>query len=168
MDASTLTALHRQLTDRSIEVWLDGGWGVDALLCTQTREHDDVDLVVEHRDLEQVVTLLSTSGYRKVPRDYTRDWNFVMGDGEGNEVDLHVIVLVENGDGVYGPPENGDVYPAQALTGSGTISGRSVRCLSPEYQVHNHSGYDLRAKDYHDVSQLCRYFGLKPPPPYQV
>ena len=31
----------------NLRVWLDGGWGVDALLGEITRPHDDVDLVVE-------------------------------------------------------------------------------------------------------------------------
>jgi lincosamide nucleotidyltransferase A/C/D/E len=35
------------LTARDLKVWLDGGWGVDALLGTQTRDHEDVDLIVE-------------------------------------------------------------------------------------------------------------------------
>ena len=30
-----------------LAVWIDGGWGVDAVLGTQTRDHHDVDLVVE-------------------------------------------------------------------------------------------------------------------------
>ena len=38
------------LIDRSgVTVWLDGGWGVDALLGKQMREHDDVDLIAERR-----------------------------------------------------------------------------------------------------------------------
>jgi lincosamide nucleotidyltransferase A/C/D/E len=30
----------------AIEVWIDGGWGVDALVGRQTRPHEDLDLVV--------------------------------------------------------------------------------------------------------------------------
>ncbi len=29
-----------------ITVWMDGGWGVDALLGTQTRPHRDLDIVI--------------------------------------------------------------------------------------------------------------------------
>ena len=28
-----------------VRVWLDGGWGVDALIRHQTRDHEDLDLV---------------------------------------------------------------------------------------------------------------------------
>jgi hypothetical protein len=27
-------------------IWLDGGWGVDALVGEQTREHEDLNLIV--------------------------------------------------------------------------------------------------------------------------
>ena len=30
----------------NIEVWLDGGWGVDALLGQQTRSHNDIDIFI--------------------------------------------------------------------------------------------------------------------------
>lgn len=32
-----------------MRVWLDGGWGVDALLGRQTRPHDDMDIVIEQK-----------------------------------------------------------------------------------------------------------------------
>ena len=38
------------LAERGIDVRLDGGWGVDALLGRQTREHNDLDLFSERRD----------------------------------------------------------------------------------------------------------------------
>jgi len=34
------------LADAGVAVWLDGGWGVDALIGEQTREHKDLDLIV--------------------------------------------------------------------------------------------------------------------------
>ncbi len=39
-----------RLAVRGIEVWVDGGWGVDALLGEQTRSHDDLDLVIVRHD----------------------------------------------------------------------------------------------------------------------
>ena len=50
MDASELVRLLDVLEQNGVTVWLDGGWGVDALLGEQTREHDDVDLVVPRDD----------------------------------------------------------------------------------------------------------------------
>jgi lincosamide nucleotidyltransferase A/C/D/E len=34
------------LSKNEVVVWLDGGWGVDALLGAQTRAHDDLDVVM--------------------------------------------------------------------------------------------------------------------------
>lgn len=41
-----------------IAVWLDGGWGVHALLGEQTRPHRDLDLVISRPDY------VTTSGIR--------------------------------------------------------------------------------------------------------
>jgi lincosamide nucleotidyltransferase A/C/D/E len=37
-----------------IEVWVDGGWGIDQLLGEQTRRHEDFDLVVTSAELGRV------------------------------------------------------------------------------------------------------------------
>jgi len=34
-----------------IRVWIDGGWGVDALLAEQTRPHEDLDIVIPEGDV---------------------------------------------------------------------------------------------------------------------
>src|SRR5437667_7015850 len=66
-----------------------------------------------------------------VPRPDTRAWNFVLGDDAGHQIDFHVIMLDEHGRGVYGPSENGEYYPSEALTGKGTVNGRTVNCITP-------------------------------------
>jgi lincosamide nucleotidyltransferase A/C/D/E len=71
-----------------------------------------------------------------------------------------------NGDGIYGPPENGERYPAEALTGTGTVDGRSVPCISPEWLVAFHTGYAVDANDWADVSALCARFGIPIPDDY--
>ena len=37
--------------DAEIKVFLDGGWGVDALLGYQSRAHNDIDIFVEKNDI---------------------------------------------------------------------------------------------------------------------
>ena len=41
-----------------IDYWVDGGWGIDALLERQTREHRDLDLGVGLDDVPRIATLL--------------------------------------------------------------------------------------------------------------
>jgi lincosamide nucleotidyltransferase A/C/D/E len=42
MTAEDVIELYTGLDDVGVEVWIDGGWGVDALLGEQTRPHADL------------------------------------------------------------------------------------------------------------------------------
>jgi FMN phosphatase YigB (HAD superfamily) len=153
------------LKDGGIEVWIDGGWGVDALLSQQTRPHDDLDLVLRQSDMDRLTEVLREAGFRRV-EEGARPFNFVMADARGREVDLHGVVFDASGNGLYGPqPEDGSrrVYPAAALKGTGLINGASVRCLTAEYQVANHAAYDPGEADIHDVHTLHQAFGIALP-----
>jgi lincosamide nucleotidyltransferase A/C/D/E len=158
--------LYDALEDLGVEIWVDGGWGVDALLGAQSRSHQDFDIAIQQKDVPTLRELLSGRGYKDIKVEQARDWNFVLGDKNGREVDVHVIVLDEKGHGIYGPPEKGEMYPAAALAGRGRIEGRMVRCISPEWMVRFHSGYELKDKDFQDVSALCVKFGIDLPPEY--
>ena len=150
-----------------VRLWLDGGWAVDANLGRQTRRHADVDIVVTWADLDRLLGALRARGYRPVPRDDTRPENFVLGDDAGHEVDFHVIELdPETGDGRYGPPERGDVFPAAALSGRGTIGGRHVACITPDWLIRWHTGYEPDPDDLADVSALCATFDIPLPEEY--
>jgi lincosamide nucleotidyltransferase A/C/D/E len=132
MHAADVIDLNTYLNDLGIEVWLDGGWGVDALLGEQTRSHSDVDIVIQQKDVTKLREALEMQGYKDVPRDDTRAWNFVLGDEGGHLVDVHVITFDFEGNGLYGPPEKGDMYPVGSLTGIGVINGCTVKCISVE------------------------------------
>jgi lincosamide nucleotidyltransferase A/C/D/E len=110
----------------------------------------------DRRSLEQ-------RGYAPVPRPDTRAWNFVLGDDAGHQIDFHVIVFDEHGRGVYGPASNAESYPAEALAGTGTVNGRTVVCITPEWLVRFHTGYEVDATDPADVSALCERFGIPIP-----
>lgn len=166
MNAADVIKLCQDLQNLGVRIWLDGGWGVDALLGRQTREHTDVDIIVEGKHLRILQNHLQEQGYEPVERDDTCAWNFVLGDSQGREVDVHVINLDGQGNGIYGPLERGMMYPAPALMGAGSISGLVVYCLTPEYQLESHTGYKLKQKDYQDCLALCEKFGLKLPKDY--
>lgn len=158
--------LYGQLNEQGIDVWIDGGWAVDALLGGQTRPHEDVDIVVQQRDVPALREWLAGEGYGDVPRDDTSAWNFVLGDGEQHLVDVHAIVFDEDQNGLYGPLEKGVMYPAGSLTGTGMIDGVMVKCISPEYLVQFHTGYKPRETDWMDVTALCARFDLPLPEAY--
>lgn len=159
--AADVVAFVELLRTHGIEVCLDGGWGVDALLGWQSRPHADLDIALEHRHVPTVRALLEEGGYRDVPRDDTRDCNFVMGDDMGRLIDFHTYTFDENGKLTFGLD-----YPPESLTGSGTVDGVPVRCITSEWLVKFHSGYELDEGDYHDVRLLCEKFGIPLPKEY--
>lgn len=164
MRAEDVLDLYDRAAALGIVIWIDGGWGVDALLERQTRPHEDLDIAVQEKDVAALRELLL--GYREVPRGDSSAWNFVLGDGQGQLIDFHVFVLDEQGNGIYGPKENGNMYPASSLTGVGRINGQEVRCISPEDMVKFHTGYEVDENDYRDVLALCEKFGLDLPKDY--
>jgi lincosamide nucleotidyltransferase A/C/D/E len=166
ISSSRVVTLYRLLERAGIILWLDGGWGVDALLGRQTRDHSDVDIVVEEKNLSAVRALLAQEGFKDVPRDDTRAWNFLLANEWGEQVDVHVINLDAAHNGIYGPPENGDCYPASSLRGRGRVDGAFICCLTAEYQIESHRGYPLRDRDFKDMRALAREFGLDLPPEY--
>jgi lincosamide nucleotidyltransferase A/C/D/E len=166
MTAADVISLYTELQKLSITIWVDGGWGVDALLGEQTRPHKDLDIAIQERDIPQLRALLEARCYKEIKIGDARSWNFVLGDENGREIDVHVIVLDKEGNGIYGPLGNGQVYPSASLSGSGIIQGHKVRCISAEWAVKFHSGYELKMKDFADVSALCKKFGLALPEEY--
>lgn len=151
-----------------IDVWIDGGWAVDVLLGEHTRPHNDLDVAIQKKDVQKLRELLEAEGYKDVERDDTSDWNFVLGDKSGHEVDIHVIVLDDRGNGICGAAENGEMYPAASLTGTGTIGERKVKCISAEYMVKFmaswlHKQGEKYAKD---ISALCEKFDVEYPKEY--
>ncbi len=164
MTEQEVVYLLERVANAGVIAWIDGGWGVDALLEKRTREHGDLDLVIEKDDEQKIVDMLSGEGFREVQMWFTTPVHTVWHHSDGRAVDLHLIVLNSEGDGVYGDE---GVYPSGALAGQGSIGGWVVRCISPAAQVEFHRGYELREQDRHDVVMLCQRFGLVLPPEYQ-
>jgi lincosamide nucleotidyltransferase A/C/D/E len=158
MTANDVIEIVQLLNQNHIDFYIDGGWGVDALLGEQTRTHTDLDIAVQHKDVAQIRALLEERGYKDVPRDDTRDCNFVLGDNQGHQIDIHSYTFDSAGNHVYGVE-----YPSDSLTGSGSVNGHPVKCISPEWMVKFHTGYKLDENDYHDVKALCQRFGIKMP-----
>lgn len=164
MTSSALLDLLQLLDQAGVAVWLDGGWGVDALLGKQTRPHKDVDLIVQVEDVPKLQEILGRRGF--AIKEGTPPHSFVLADGRGLEVDVHAVVFDENGNGVY-RMENGQdwIFPAEAFEGRGVIDGVNVQCLSPTAQVLCHAqGYLPTEKDLHDMKLLSERFGVELPP----
>jgi lincosamide nucleotidyltransferase A/C/D/E len=167
MPASALVDLLQAFDNAGIQLWLDGGWAVDAVLAEQTRPHKDVDVIVRRADLSRLQQILDRRGYaRQEGGTYA---NFVLADGVGHEIDVHVIDRDRQGNGVYRLEDGSDwIFPAQGFTGRGIVGGMAVRCLTPEVQVLCHAhGYVPTEKDLRDMEQLQKRFGVELPPHLQ-
>ena len=161
MTAEDVLDVVKLFEQNQIVVILDGGWAVDALLGEQTRRHSDLDIAMPHLYVPLARALLEAKGYTDVPRDDTRDCNFVLGDNLGHQVDFHTYMFNEQGILVFGVP-----YPPDSLDGTGSIGGHPVKCISAEWLVKFHTGYQLDENDYHDIKTLCQRFHLEMPPEY--
>jgi lincosamide nucleotidyltransferase A/C/D/E len=86
MTPTTAVTLWKMLSTAGVDVWIDGGWGVDALLGRQTREHGDLDLGVARPDLALVIELLGDVGFAVIDRRYERV-TVRLADGDGQRVE---------------------------------------------------------------------------------
>jgi lincosamide nucleotidyltransferase A/C/D/E len=164
MTSSALVELLRLIEEASIAVWLDGGWGVDALLKTQTRPHEDVDIILRVSDVPELREILGRRGF--AVKEGSPPNSFVLASGSGLEVDVHAVVFDEDGNGVY-HMQNGEdwIYPAEGFTGQGVVESRRVNCLSAKTQVLCHAhGYPPMEKDFRDMELLQEHFGVELPP----
>lgn len=166
MTADDVVHFYRELEDIGIEIWINGGWGVDALLEHSTRSHGDLDIIVQEQDVKAIRSLLDSKGYKILQRDDLSDINFHLADDQGHEIDFTVIVFDREGNGIFGPAENGEMNPADSFKGMGRINNYSVHCVSPEYAIRFRTGYEIRKRDYKDVKALVEKFGLKYPEEY--
>ena len=145
-------------------LWVDGGWGIDALLGRQTRPHDDLDLAIARADLERAEQTLRGLGFEHDPaREPGMPARFVMVDARGREVDFHPLVFDAEGNGWQQLSASGDAwgcYDGAQLRATGLVAGRSVPCLGAELQVRFHEGYEWGEKDEHDIGLLVREFNL--------
>jgi lincosamide nucleotidyltransferase A/C/D/E len=159
--AEVLTALH----DAGVHVWVDGGWGVDALVGAESRAHKDLDLLVCLSDTEAIGNLLQARGFRFVAG--APPTSALYRDDAGRGVDIRAVAFDGDGRGVYRAGEGEIVFPAGWFDGCGTISDVAVRCLTPEAQMAAHTGYEPTDKDTHDVRMLHNSFDLPLPPEYR-
>jgi lincosamide nucleotidyltransferase A/C/D/E len=148
---------------RGIKGWIDGGWGVDALLGHQTRKHDDLDVALHHSNVSALCELLEDCGYRHVPSGGSWGCNFILGDSQGHRIDVHSFEIDTSGENTFGV-----AYRAEHLSGVGMIDGYQVRCVAPDWMVKFHTGYPLDKNDFSDVKALCEKFEIEMPEEHQA
>ena len=148
-----------------MDVWIDGGWGIDALVGEQTRAHEDLDVVIPLDRVGDARAALTGLGFES-------DADFLptrikLRDEAGRAVDFHTVTFRADGSATQAAP-SGDAceYPAHGFGGRGMIAGRQVRCLSADVQVLHHLGYEPTPVDCRDMQLLRERLGVELPSPY--
>ena len=164
MAASDVLELLDYLEGDGIQVWLNGGWGVDALLGRETREHEDLDITISAADRKTYTNLMAELGFTTFRVD--NDFNWVLMDSQGRLVDVHLVDFSEtrqddHGAKIYGPA--GLPFEVGSLDGGGEIVGRKVKCETAYSQVRGHTRYTPDEQDCEDVVALCRTFSIEVP-----
>lgn len=149
--------------ENGINIWIDGGWGVDALLEEETRAHNDIDLFVEESNSKKFVEILKEKGFVEVSEAYTTTFHTVWKDTKGRIIDLHIFKFNEQGYIIF----EGEAYPPKVFSGIGKIGDKMVRCIDAENQVLFHLGYEHDENDMHDVKLLCERFNIPVPSEYK-
>lgn len=168
MSPEDVIAVIRLLEQVDCPIWIDGGWGVDALLGRQTRPHADLDLAIALTDVPLATDVLrEVLGYRGTQDEMPT--RLELRDAQDRRIDLHPLVFDNQGDGRQQLQDGSwGIYPARGLAGRGFIDGNVVRCLSADLQLRFHLGYEPDEDDRHDVELLCRHFGLVMPDEYRL
>lgn len=154
MPPQKVLQIYNLLDKEGVKIWVDGGWGVDALLEQQTREHADLDIAIDHTQETKMLGLLDTQDYKVVQTNEQTKHQYVLGDG-AHLIDVHVFGFDEAGNNVYGIK-----YSKESLTGTGKINGHEVRCISPEWAVKFHQHAKMGETDRHDLRLLSEKFGI--------
>ena len=96
--------------------------------------------------------MLATLGY--VLETDWRPVRFEVAARPSRFVDMHPVVLDDDGNGVQAGPDGTNLdYPSASFT-TGIVAGRVTNCISVDLQLRFHSGYDPREVDRADTEYL--------------
>ena len=141
--AKSVLHIFRLLEESGVPVWLDGGWGIDALLKRETREHRDLDLIVPVECLNAAELVLGDVGFLKDGHHTEMPARFVLRNSEELQIDIHPVTFKPDGSAEHfyfvEDADAQNLYPfvhsAAGLSGVGMINGRIVRCTTAAEQI---------------------------------
>ena len=95
--------------------------------------HQAVDIVVSVSDVPKLQELLAIMGFSV--QEGNPPNSFVLANGVGLEVDVHVVNFDDDGNDVY-RMQNGEdwIYAAEGFSGQRVVRGMSVKYLSPQHR----------------------------------
>ena len=174
MRLDDVVELADALKGGGVEWWLTGGWGIDSLLGTQTRAHDDADLCIDaaSNGERRAIEILEGLGYELI-QDRARGGRYmpvrcVLRNRAGRAIDLLIVQRREE----KIPPDQLTGWPIPVLQSSdtteGVIDGHSFPALSVAAQMAARSVYEPLRRDYRDMARLCKAYDVSPPSVYRT
>lgn len=159
VDLACALELYGALLSEGAGAAVVGGWGVDALLGELSREHHDLDVLVEEMDLPALWRALDRLGMRVRYVWSENRWIGDLGspsafvaDGPLGELDVHVVRTEPTGP--VHLSESRIAFRAGGLDARGMIGGTAVRCATAETQLLMHTGYQLPPHQREDLERL--------------
>lgn len=165
MSAVEAAELVVALGDAGVRVWVIGGWGIDSLVGSQTRDHHDLDLLVQVEDLPTLDQWLRRNEFARMyvwgenepvcMAGASFDTAFVEGHADGRELDVHGVKVDAHGCPQLATKDPWNL-PSNAFSGVGSLDGRRIPCVTRTAQVLMHRGYELPQKHRADLALLER------------
>lgn len=154
MKSEYVLSLYEELLDTGIPIWIDGGWAVDAHAGKQTREHEDLDIAANRKDLVKLLEHLQQRGFREVEVPEDKKWGFVLQNNDKYQVEIHAFET--DADGILKEEPFWDGYTGTALNGIGMIHGHQVQCVTIEHlkKTKDAEKRKLKESDFKDLETL--------------
>jgi lincosamide nucleotidyltransferase A/C/D/E len=149
--ATDVIEIVTAMREADLDVCLDGGWGVDALVGLETRPHKDLDLLVSAAEVRRAAAVLDE---REFDHRAGTEPSGLYCDAAGRRVDISVLTPDEGGGYVQETSHGTTRLTVDDLSGRGTIEGVGVRCLTAAAQRRLHTGYVATDKGEHDLRLL--------------
>jgi len=156
------------LQEAGVKFWLAGGWGIDVLVGIQSRDHQDLDIVLE--DVVQgeplVSRALSQLGYVRSERKGGGVWMpsvIVLSDVSGRRIELMEINwerFAVNSAPLAGQDTKLEIMALSDVAfDEGVIFDQRLPCLSRTAQLLFHSDFTLAPRQRQDVDRLKESLG---------
>jgi lincosamide nucleotidyltransferase A/C/D/E len=171
-EADELVRVCSALEDAGLQFWIAGGWGLDLLVGCQTRQHSDLDVVLDDfwRTLDDFDLIITPLGYERLAPLSGTIWFpdvIVYEDTRGHHIEVtsihwrNVSRAAEPSESDRDQYEDSPHAPAALLaqcTATGVIDGLDVPIVSLYAQKMFHGGYPPRPEDRQaaDVFRLLR------------
>ena len=82
--------------DNNLKLYIDGGWGVDALLGEVTRSHNDIDLFLEKVEYHKFIALIRDKGFSEKVMEYTMNYHTIWADKTDRIIGSHCFKIIND------------------------------------------------------------------------